>query len=297
MKHTILAALLLIFSISCASAAEIWSIGVEDNNYQEFAIAGNFNEFPNNFSRSPAVQIGSLNAKTDWPYIHPGPADAWAGSKPHTFTIQFDLPQDFVISSSSYELILKGWGHAGAAPRFDVNLNGWRGVIQTEQNSSRGDAILTNPNAAKSQTFSLVLPCYTVNPTGNVLTLTNSVGAWFIYDCVRFRSTTGRIEAIQVLGQPGIHNQGNPSVPGRRILVNYQGETLKLPAWLNVEYTAENSEAKRRRVMINPDDHASEVVVFLPLDEATSAKPLKVVAVLDLRGRKVTAQADLPAVR
>ena len=35
--------------------------------------------------------VGHSDAKKDFPYIQPGPADAWAGHKSHTFTIIFAL--------------------------------------------------------------------------------------------------------------------------------------------------------------------------------------------------------------
>ncbi|MCL2306314.1 MAG: polysaccharide lyase family protein [Planctomycetaceae bacterium] len=290
----ILGTLLLAFSLSSAYAAEIWSIGADDGNYQEFSAAGNYGEFVKNFPNDPTVQIGTFDAKTDWSYIHPGPADNWAGKKPHTFTIKFDLPPS-AANATAYELILKGWGHSSSAPSIDVNLNGKRGVIRTEGNS-RSDAILGNPRAAEPKAFSLVLPAMVVKSTGNVLKLTNSNGSWFIYDCVQFRSKAGRIEAIQVRGEQGIRKMNKQ--PARKIRVDYQGEALSQPAWLNVEYTPENAETKKVRVMLNPDNHFSGAEAFLPVDEAICDRPVSVSVVLDLQGRKVkAAPVVLPAER
>ncbi len=292
-------AILIAWTVQTVTAAEIWSIGNDDGNYQEFSAAGNYNDFVKNFPTDPTVQIGSLNTKTEWPYIHPGPADSWAGAKLHTFTIQFDLPKANAgeAEPSAYELILKGWGQPGSPPSIDVDLNGKRGVIQTE-NNARTDAILTNPGAAQAKAFSLTLPAIAVKPTGNVLTLTNAAGAWFVYDCIQFRSKTGRVEAIQINPERGILKAADGKTPARKIRVDYQGECLAQPAWLNVEYQVGESETKKLRTMINPEDHFAGAEVLLPVEEATCDKPVKVNAVLELPGRKIEAKtAELPVER
>lgn len=90
-----IAALLFFVNIGCGNAADkndvVWQIGLFDKNYAEFAITdnlGRYNElFPNDVSFRPAVD----DCGKSWPYIHPGNSDAWAGSRIHPFTINFDL--------------------------------------------------------------------------------------------------------------------------------------------------------------------------------------------------------------
>ena len=32
--------------------------------------------------------VGESDARKDWPYVHPGPVDAWAGSTQHTYALR-----------------------------------------------------------------------------------------------------------------------------------------------------------------------------------------------------------------
>src|SRR5689334_17142606 len=39
----------------------------------------------------PLFLVGTSDPAKDWPFVHPGPADAWAGRRDHTFGIAFAL--------------------------------------------------------------------------------------------------------------------------------------------------------------------------------------------------------------
>ena len=70
----------------------LWQIGKEDNNTAEFALGPDrSNSYSGTFPHDVLFVAGQSDAKKDWPYIQPGPADSWAGSKSHTFTIMFGL--------------------------------------------------------------------------------------------------------------------------------------------------------------------------------------------------------------
>ena len=70
------------------TSSYLWQIGVSDNDDREFALAPNrYSEF----REDGFYVIGASDAKRDWPYVHPGPVDSWAGSREHTFTVAFGL--------------------------------------------------------------------------------------------------------------------------------------------------------------------------------------------------------------
>ena len=43
------------------------------------------------FKQDAFYVVGQSDPKNDWPYAQPGPVDAWAGGRQHTFTILFAL--------------------------------------------------------------------------------------------------------------------------------------------------------------------------------------------------------------
>ena len=93
----LLAALSAWFLVDVSPAAEkpadakfLWEIGKRDGGNAEFALA------PNAYAKyrdDPLFVVGTSDAKREWPYAHPGPDDPWAGSRPHAFTIAFQLKQ------------------------------------------------------------------------------------------------------------------------------------------------------------------------------------------------------------
>ena len=66
----------------------LWQIGTPDTNDVEFALG------PADYARfkdDGFYVVGESDPKRDWPYVHPGPTDQWAGSRQHTFTVLFGL--------------------------------------------------------------------------------------------------------------------------------------------------------------------------------------------------------------
>ena len=84
----LLGIVLALLPVTAASAKTLFQIGKLDHSNAEFAQApGDFNHV----TQDGLFAIGQSDAKKDWPYVHAGPGDAWAGAKPHSFHILFDL--------------------------------------------------------------------------------------------------------------------------------------------------------------------------------------------------------------
>jgi len=81
------------FARAADAPAVIFQIGVSDGDYRELAIAGNYAAFSKEFPHDVDFVAGQDDPGRNWPYVLPGPDDAWAGGKPHTFTIHFQIPQ------------------------------------------------------------------------------------------------------------------------------------------------------------------------------------------------------------
>ena len=89
-----------LFAIFCAlltrpvlAVEEVWSIGKPDGKRNDFALSerGNYDQFPKHFGEVVEYKVGRSKPEKDFPFIHPGPMDRWAGSKPHVLKIHFDL--------------------------------------------------------------------------------------------------------------------------------------------------------------------------------------------------------------
>ena len=85
-----LLSLLLLATLTCSGVETktLWHIGVKDGNNAEFALAP---KGYGQFAESGFFIVGQSDTKSAWPYVHPGPIDAWAGSRPHTFTVLFGV--------------------------------------------------------------------------------------------------------------------------------------------------------------------------------------------------------------
>ena len=71
-------------------AGLLWEIGEADDSGAEFALApGGYGDF----KEDGYYGVGHSAPGRDWPYVHPGPSDVWAGGRPHTFRIVFAVPE------------------------------------------------------------------------------------------------------------------------------------------------------------------------------------------------------------
>ena len=57
-------------------AAALWLIGGEGAGNAGLALAPNHYQ---DFANDGFFVVGSSDTKLDWPYVHPGPSDGWAG--------------------------------------------------------------------------------------------------------------------------------------------------------------------------------------------------------------------------
>ncbi len=54
----------------------LWQIGKANNDTDEFLLAPSGYA---KFTRDGFFVVGQSNPKREWPYVHPGPRDGWAG--------------------------------------------------------------------------------------------------------------------------------------------------------------------------------------------------------------------------
>lgn len=182
MKHAafFLTVITLLFNDLHAQNTEkyLWQIGKPDNSMSEFAGAPHYGA---RFKKDGLFIIGRSHENTDWPFVHPGPDDAWAGQQRHSFSILFgikDLP-----SGDSCRLRVKLLDtHNYASDKLDISINGH--ILEKTLPTGAGAAIYGDVAKGKKYAFTLAFPAGMLVKGDNNISITTVSGSWFLYDWV-----------------------------------------------------------------------------------------------------------------
>ena len=163
------------------SGSPVAVIGDYDRKSLELALAPNgYQQYATRFPNGPDYAFGSSSPDADWPYLHPGPADKWAGSKAHTFRFRFPLP-------SVRKLVLAVWlidTHATNPGRLAVSCNGASVAdVALDKGATKGSTIGDGP-LLRPSIVEVPLPWNTLRVGENVITLGKASGSWHAYDAV-----------------------------------------------------------------------------------------------------------------
>ncbi|MCF7976058.1 MAG: hypothetical protein K9N55_19730 [Phycisphaerae bacterium] len=243
MKWTLLLVTLLC-SLTTASET-LWRIGVQDQDYGEFAGAGHYDQYAQLFREPVVFDIGKSVPGTDWPFIHPSIADAWAGNRVHAHTIQFDLDRDM---APWYALTIHLVSAQGAAPpEISLVVNGQPHKQTLRTQAGPGDAVLTDPAKGRPQSHSFLLPAR-VLVSGSNRVVIQTQGSWLLYDAIEFSaiSEVQKITGLTVRALPGWFK--TPNGVARKLQVEFTGGYLMAPAEIKVTWQNEIQSQD-----VNPD--------------------------------------------
>ena len=195
-------ALMIVFSGAVEASEVCWSIGKADDDYREFAIAGNFAAYPKEFPEDVTYVVGESSPGEDWPYIQPSQADAWAGHRTHPFKVVFNLaerpPGDCLLTVDLINMHPQ-------APALQITINGH----STRFNLPAGvDNPAPQPGQnVKAHAVQVPFASSLLEKGKNTVTLATEQGSWVLYDALMLktglkRGTTGDIGDFKV--QPTI---------------------------------------------------------------------------------------------
>ena len=216
MRHTGLTRNILLMLLFCASMAGpavgqdklLWEIGKADNNTAEFALGPDrSNQYSVTFPHDVLFVAGQSDPKQDWSYIQPGPADAWAGGKSHTFTILFSLKTAPVEGKAELVLDLVDT-HSSRPPKIQIRINDASFVRDLPRGA--GDAsVHGQPDKGREHRLVIGFPAQTLRVGNNHVTITSLEGSWILYDQVTLSAPsgiqTGPVEPASKL--LGVHGQ------------------------------------------------------------------------------------------
>ncbi|WP_300604821.1 GH92 family glycosyl hydrolase [Niabella sp.] len=196
-KHILLKTCLSVYLIAvtllCNSQERVlWSIGKKDNSAAEFALApGRYQDFlKEDFGwENRQYIIGQSDPKKDWPYVLPGPADAWGGTSPtagirtQVLNLLFDLKA--VDPEAANALIVDILHtHFNKPPYLKVTVNGQSWNFRLPKGTN--EAALTGDNRNPLQhTITIPLDAAILRTGTNEIQLTSLEGSWLVFDDLR----------------------------------------------------------------------------------------------------------------
>lgn len=177
--YLLLAVLNIGISGTLLAVEPLWQIGKTDRNDLEFALA------PGNYSQYEAdgfFVVGVSHPKQDWPYVHPGPNDTWAGSRAHTFTIVFGLRKPPAIGDCMLVIEVLD-PHGKSQPKLGITVNGQR--FERTLPAGGGDAsVRGNLSGIKPTAVTVTFPVSLLKAGNNQVHIENYSGSWLLYDSV-----------------------------------------------------------------------------------------------------------------
>ncbi len=186
MKYLPLFILLAAFHVAAADSQLLWQIGRPDHRNTEFALAPDGYA---KFQEDAFFVVGKSDPKKDWPYVHPGPNDAWAGSQTHTFTIVFGVSQATSSGNCQLEFDLLDTQNQ-SPPNLRVTINGR--AFERQLPPGAGDAsVQGDPAQGKPQHFEFEFPATLLKAANNDIAIVTTAGSWLLYDAVALATPAG----------------------------------------------------------------------------------------------------------
>ncbi len=176
---------LVLTTVSCRAYGSdtLWQIG--QGSGEDLAISGRYPEYAQRFPNDVSFKIGISKPADAWPYIQPGPIDAWAGSRQHPFQIGFQLPEG---PTGSYRLTVNlANTHYASPPELQIDINGKRRYLYRLPVGT-DDSSLQDPKKGKPYRLAIVLPATILNTGNNTITLTGVTGSWLLYRSVQMET-------------------------------------------------------------------------------------------------------------
>ena len=237
MKTKILLPLLFLFVsvFPVQGQSTLWKIGTANQNYREFALSG---DGYTPFKSDGFFVVGDSDPSTDWPFVHPGPIDGWAGSRTHTFTILFGVGS---LESGVCRLIIDLVDtHSSQAPLVNVIIND--NFFQQKLPMGAGDeSIKGQPAKGKHFQMTVEFPSHMLHPGNNEIEIVNSSGSWFLYDAIALETPSaytstpvkGYIELGPCTIEPAILKVDGAHRQNLLMTVKYAGGAKRVEWWYN----------------------------------------------------------------
>ncbi|HVT10831.1 MAG TPA: polysaccharide lyase family protein [Fimbriimonadaceae bacterium] len=155
----------------------LWQIGAPDGTDAEFGLA------PDRYRlyRDDPTYVVGLSRPDSWPYVLPGPDDAWAGSRGHRDTVWFGLsgPGTGAFVCDFVET------HYASPPRLTLWINGRQVAAWQAPKGNGDDAMEGHPEKGKHAQWKVEIPDGFLKSGVNELEVRNESGSWVVFDAIQ----------------------------------------------------------------------------------------------------------------
>lgn len=191
---------------STAPLQLIWQIGQADGSADGMALApGNYKDYlPADFGwEDKSFVIGHSNAKNDWPYVLPGPADGFGGTggtsgiRSSFLNILFSIDRlqgNQINQNSVFTVQLVGY-QAEKPALLKVTVNGH--PFETQLKKGKLISVIDGNKsdykkaASAGQNYTLTIPTTgLLKQGGNEIQLTSLDGSWVVFDQLKLEAAT-----------------------------------------------------------------------------------------------------------
>lgn len=263
-----------------ANEKVVWQIGTFDRNYDELAIARNSGDYATTFPKDVTFVAGKDDPSKSWSCVQPGPIDGWGGSRPHPFTIVFNLPDK---PQGACRLVIGLVNtHGTMPPTYAVSVNGI--IDQMKLPSGGGDEARMDPAKGKPYVINAIIPASYLHSGENRIVLESVAGAWILYDAVRLTNDPGAPAAEPVVKKISV----TPTVCFVR-----RGSQLRQIVSLSAQCSAAGDDltatvkcGSEQKVTLRPGIFGN-ASADIEVDEVTGPTPLE--AVIESAGQTKTA--------
>lgn len=213
----------------------LWSIGKADLTGKEFALA---TDKYKDYQTDGFFVIGSSDPSKDWPYVHPGPRDSWAGSKAHTFRILFALSKAYPKDSCRLTLSFTDT-HQSTPPKLSIRINERRFTYQLV--SGGGDESISGDLSRKIPSqIVIAFPSSDLMAGNNEIQITSETGSWCLYDevvlegpdALKIKPVRDHLKIIRAEVGNGLYGEGSDLK--RDVTVGFQYAGLPVAGTLKV---------------------------------------------------------------
>lgn len=171
---------------AAADSQMLWQIGQADGNNTEFALAPHGY---GDYKSDGFFVVGQSDPKQDWPYVQPGQADMWAGTRTHTFTILFTLKAQPPGGDCQLRLLLLDVQNQ-SPPTIEIQVNG-RSFEQALPGGNGDESIDGQPLKGRPTTAGINFASDLLHAGDNEIQIKTKSGSWFLYDAVQFSAPAG----------------------------------------------------------------------------------------------------------
>lgn len=221
---------LVIFSMHLSASEKspkvLWQIGKTDRNTAEFALAPSSHR---QFTSDGFFIVGASDPAKDWPYVQPGPGDAWAGGRPHTYTVAFGMKEAGKADSCNLIIDLADT-HNSIPPKLEIKINDR--IFTLEMPVGGGDeSINGDPARGKPHRIKLGFPSSGLKKGTNEISITSKSGSWILYDAIRMEGPdylkpeplATYLAITDIQASQGVYSQGGALYRDVRLTVQFAG--------------------------------------------------------------------------